>query len=49
MRARAWTEPVVDENADLRPRETPRVAARLTQTASPRLLNEKVRQTLGIE
>ncbi|XP_026318021.1 UHRF1-binding protein 1-like isoform X2 [Hyposmocoma kahamanoa] len=41
MRARAWTEPAVDENAELRPRETPRVAARLIQTASPRLLNEK--------
>lgn len=42
MRARAWTEPTVDENAELRPRETPRVAAKLIQTESPRLLNAKV-------
>ncbi|XP_052744616.1 UHRF1-binding protein 1-like isoform X3 [Bicyclus anynana] len=41
MRARAWSEPTTDEDDILKPRDTPRVAARLLRTELPRLLNEK--------
>ncbi|XP_049878283.1 UHRF1-binding protein 1-like [Pectinophora gossypiella] len=41
MRARAWTEPVADENDELRPRETTNVAARMTRSELPRLVNEQ--------
>ncbi|CAH0718971.1 unnamed protein product, partial [Brenthis ino] len=40
MRARAWSEPTNDED-DFKPKETPRVAARLIRTELPRTLNEK--------
>nr|XP_012551608.1 UHRF1-binding protein 1-like isoform X1 [Bombyx mori] len=40
MRARAWTEPAIDEDSELKPRETPNVAARLTRTELSRTLNE---------
>ncbi|XP_063384785.1 bridge-like lipid transfer protein family member 3B [Cydia fagiglandana] len=39
MRARAWTEPAVDE-CDLKPRDTPKVAARMTRTELPRVPDE---------
>ncbi|XP_026492522.2 bridge-like lipid transfer protein family member 3B isoform X2 [Vanessa tameamea] len=39
MRARAWSEPATGDD-DLRPRETPRVAARLLRTELPRAVNE---------
>lgn len=42
MRARAWTEPAIDEDSELKPRETPNVAARLTRTELSRTLNENV-------
>lgn len=41
MRARAWTEPVADDD-DLKPRETPHVAARMVRTEMPRIVNEEV-------
>ncbi|CAH2240145.1 jg6398 [Pararge aegeria aegeria] len=41
MRARAWSEPKDEEDDILKPREPPRVAARLLRTELPRLLNEK--------
>lgn len=41
MRARAWTEPVVGEGDEFKPRETPRVAAKLIRTLLTRNLDEK--------
>ncbi|CAH0397066.1 unnamed protein product [Chilo suppressalis] len=36
MRARAWSEPTVEEDDELKTRDTPQVAARLTRTELPR-------------
>ncbi|XP_053616244.1 bridge-like lipid transfer protein family member 3B [Plodia interpunctella] len=41
MRARAFSEPLLDESDELTPRETPKVAARLVRTQLPRLLDDK--------
>ncbi|XP_072945502.1 bridge-like lipid transfer protein family member 3B [Epargyreus clarus] len=41
MRARAYTEPPVDESDELGPRDTPRVALRLVRTELERMLDEK--------
>lgn len=41
MRARAWNEPVASED-DTKPRESPKVAARLFRIERPRELTDKV-------
>ncbi|KAI8440802.1 hypothetical protein MSG28_009126 [Choristoneura fumiferana] len=41
MRAKAWSEPVVDE-CEIKERETPRVAARMTRRELPRVPDENV-------
>ncbi|KAJ2945297.1 hypothetical protein O0L34_g9378 [Tuta absoluta] len=41
MRAKAWTEPLLDETAELQTRENPNVCARLIRNELPRLLNDQ--------
>ncbi|KPJ21107.1 hypothetical protein RR48_00398 [Papilio machaon] len=44
MRARAWTEPVVDET-ELKTRDTPHVALRLIRNELPKQVDEKGEST----